>query len=106
MIRRPPRSTLFPYTTLSDLTISMRWLPYGGSTFEDARVSDAARLRVARELASFSDAALREWFSAARFPQFYAATDDGKDLDRWIDAYRGRGTRMLHAGPSPSSGGR
>src|SRR5258708_10847688 len=52
MIRRPPRSTLFPYTTLSDLTISMRWLPYGGSTFEDARVSDAARLRVARELAS------------------------------------------------------
>jgi hypothetical protein len=83
-------------------TISMRWLPYGGSTFADARVSDAARLRVGRELASFSDAALREWFSAARFPQFYAATDDGKDLDRWIDAYRGRVTRMLNAGPCPS----
>jgi len=83
-------------------TLSMRWLPYGGSTFEDARVSNAARLRVGRELASFSDAELREWFSAARFPQFYAATDDDKDLDRWIDAYRGRVTRLLNAGPCPS----
>src|SRR5437899_5436997 len=25
MIRRPPRSTLFPYTTLSDLCVFLRW---------------------------------------------------------------------------------
>jgi hypothetical protein len=85
-------------------TISMRGLPYGGSTFTDARVTDAARLRVGRALAAFRDAELRAWFLAARFPQFYASTDDGKDLDGWIDAYRGRVTQMLNAGPCPSPG--
>ena len=82
-------------------TISMRMLPFGGSTFTDARVTDAARLRVGRQLASFSDDELRQWFSAARFPQFYAATDDGKDLAGWIRAYRARVTQMLNAGPCP-----
>ena len=86
-------------------TISMRALPYGGSTFTDARVTDAARLRVGRALAAFSDAELRTWFLAARFPQFYASTDDGKDLDGWIHAYRGRVTQMLNAGPCPSQAG-
>lgn len=85
-------------------TISMRTLPYGGSTFTDARVTDAARLRVGRALAAFSDAELRTWFLAARFPQFYASTDDGKDVDGWIHAYRGRVTQMLNAGPCPSPG--
>lgn len=83
-------------------TISMRALPYGGSTFTDARVTDGARLRVGRALAAFSDAELRAWFLAARFPQFYASTDDGKDLEGWIHAYRGRVTQMLNAGPCPS----
>jgi hypothetical protein len=83
-------------------TVSMRMLPFGGSTFTDARVTEAARLRVGHELASFSDDELRQWFSAARFPQFYAATDDGKDLNGWIRAYRSRVTQMLNAGPCPS----
>ena len=90
------------WTDRATCTVSMKMLPFGGATFPDARVTEAARLRVARELASFSDEELREWFSAARFPQFYAATDDGKDLDGWIDAYRDRVTRMLNAGPCPS----
>ena len=83
-------------------TVSMRMMPFGGSTFPDTRVTDAARLRVGRALASFTDQELREWFSAARFPQFYASTDDGKDLDAWVHAYRHRVTQMLSAGPCPS----
>jgi hypothetical protein len=79
----------------------MRTLPFGGSTFADARITDAARLRVGRELASFSDTELRAWFSSARFPEYYAATADDKDLTAWVRAYRSRVTRMLSGGPCP-----
>src|SRR5437660_5574310 len=40
MIRRPPRSTLFPYTTLSDLSVTMAALP-------DAGVSRSSKSRPA-----------------------------------------------------------
>jgi hypothetical protein len=82
-------------------TVSMRAMPFHGSTFADARLTEAARLRVGRALASFSDADLRAWLTTARFPQFYAATDDGKDLDAWVAAYRLRVDQILSGGPCP-----
>jgi len=81
--------------------VSMHAMPYRGATFADARISDAARIRVGTELASFSDADLRKWFADARFPQFYESTDDRKDLDAWVDAYRNRVAQILTAGPCP-----
>lgn len=85
----------------STCTVSMRALPYGGGTFSDVRVRDSARRRVGQELASFPDAELRAWFAAARFPQFYATTDDEKDLTAWVEAYRWRVNQILSAGPCP-----
>jgi hypothetical protein len=80
-------------------TVSMHAMPYRGATFADARISDAARVRVGTQLASFSDVDLRKWFADARFPQFYESTDDRKDLDAWVDAYRDRVSQILTAGP-------
>jgi hypothetical protein len=82
-------------------TVSMHAMPYRGGTFADARISDAARIRVGTQLASFSDADLRTWFADARFPEFYESTDDRKDLDAWVDTYRGRVSQILTAGPCP-----
>ena len=82
-------------------TVSMHAMPYRGATFGDAQISDEARVRVGSELAAFSDADLRKWFADARFPQFYENTDDGKDLDAWVSAYRDRVSQMLSAGPCP-----
>jgi hypothetical protein len=79
--------------------VSMKALPYQGGTFVDAPISDAARRRVGEELSSFSDEELRTWFAAARFPQYYASTDDQKDLDAWLQAYRRRVSQILAAGP-------
>jgi hypothetical protein len=86
----------------STCTLTMRTMPYGGGTFGDARITDAARMRIGRELASFSDGQLRAWFAAARFPQYYAATDDDKDMTAWLQAYRDRVSQILQAGPCPS----
>jgi len=82
-------------------TVSMRALPYQGSTFPDARISDAARVRIGRDLASFTDAELREWLAAARFPEFYTPTDDERDLAMWTRAYRHRVDQILNCGPCP-----
>jgi hypothetical protein len=85
----------------STCTVSMSALPYGGGTFTDARITDAARVRVGRQLAAFRDDELRTWFGAARFPEYYAATDDGKDLAAWLQAYHHRVNQILSAGPCP-----
>ncbi|MFN2572017.1 MAG: hypothetical protein ABR537_10475 [Gemmatimonadales bacterium] len=79
--------------------VSMKALPYQGGTFSDARISEAARVRVGEELESFSDAELRTWFGAARFPQYYASTDDGKDMEAWLQAYHRRVSQIRGAGP-------
>ena len=86
----------------STCTVSMRALPYGGGTFTDARINENARVRIGRELARFTDDELRSWFAAARFPQYYAATDDGKDMAAWLQAYHHRVSQILTAGPCPS----
>jgi hypothetical protein len=85
----------------STCTVSMSALPYGGGTFTDARITEAARVRVGRELAAFTDDELRTWFAAAHFPQYYAATDDGKDMVAWLHAYHHRVNQILAAGPCP-----
>jgi hypothetical protein len=86
----------------SACSVSMKMLPYGGGTFTDARIVDSARVRLGKALASFTDEELRGWLSAARFPQYYASTDDAKDLDAWLSAYRHRVSEILNAGPCPS----
>jgi hypothetical protein len=82
--------------------VSMHAMPYRGATFVDTQITEPARVRVGTELASFSDAELRKWFSDARFPQFYESTDDRKDLDAWVAAYRDRVGQILNAGPCPT----
>jgi hypothetical protein len=90
------------WTERATCTVSMHAMPYHGATFADARISEAARIRVGTQLASFTDADLRKWFADARFPQFYESTDDKKDVDAWIDAYRTRVAQILTAGPCPA----
>jgi len=72
-----------------------------GSTFPDARISDAARVRIGRDLASFTDAELRVWLAAARLPEFYTATPDERDLAVWTRAFRHRVEQILNGGPCP-----
>jgi hypothetical protein len=82
-------------------TVSMHAMPYHGATFGEAQISEAARVRIGARLSSFSDTDLRTWFADARFPQFYEATDNAKDLDAWVAAYRNRVDQILSAGPCP-----
>jgi hypothetical protein len=82
-------------------TVSMRALPFHGGTFPDARISEAARARVAAQLGAFTNAEIKGLFAAARFPEHYSSTDDDRDLEAWLAAFRGRLEQINEAGPCP-----
>jgi hypothetical protein len=82
-------------------TVSMKALPFSGATFPDARITEAARARVADQLGAFTHAQLRGLFAAARFPQHYSSTDNERDLAAWVAAYRRRVAQITAAGPCP-----
>ena len=83
--------------------VSMRTLPYRGATFTDVGISEEGRLQLARPLSALDDGAVRTLFANARFPQFYGATDDTRDLDAWTAAFRSRVDQIVTAGPCPNS---
>jgi hypothetical protein len=70
--------------------ISMSRLPFSGATFEDAVVSEEGRQLLLNRLQRVTEADLRRIFTAARFPEFHSGTDDRRDLDAWVEAFRYR----------------
>jgi hypothetical protein len=68
----------------------MEDMPWQGATFRDAQIAEAARARLARQLMAIPDNEVRSLFRAARFPDYYSATDDNKVLEAWTTAFRHR----------------
>ncbi len=80
-------------------TVSMRSLPYNGATFPEARISEAGRIQMARQLSELSSNAVRSLFTDARFPEYHSGTDDERDLEVWMAAFRHRVDQIVNAGP-------
>jgi hypothetical protein len=104
----PSKANIARWTTVpiwkdrETCTVSMEAMPFEGGTFPEARISEAARLQVARQLGALSDEQIRGLFEAARFPEHYSSTDDERDLERWRTAFRTRVRQITDAGPCPS----
>lgn len=77
--------------------VSMRTLPYQGSTFPDARISEEGRAQLAARLAAISDEEIARLFADARFPQYHSGTDDRRDLMVWTEAFRHRADQIVNA---------
>lgn len=90
------------WTDRPSCTVSMEAMPWQGGTFPEARIGEAGRARLARQLTAITDAEVRSLFRAARFPAYYSATDDDKDLDAWTAAFRHRVDQIVSAGPCPT----
>jgi hypothetical protein len=90
----------------STCTVSMRSLPYQGATFPEARISEAGRTQLAQALSAVSQNEIEALFRDARFPQFQSATDDRRDLEGWVAAFRHRVDQIVTGGPCPVAGGR
>lgn len=94
-------SSLPVWSDPSSCTVSMKTLPFGGGTFPDARISEAARQHIARQLSAIGDGQIRNLFAVARFPEYSRRTDDREDLARWHRAFRHRVRQISEAGPCP-----
>lgn len=80
-------------------TVSMRSLPYQGATFPEARISDAGRTQLAQALSAVPPNAIEALFRDARFPEFQSGTDDRRDLEAWVAAFRHRVDQIVAGGP-------
>jgi hypothetical protein len=73
-------------------TISMKHLPYHGSTFPDARVSEEGRRLLADRLLKLTTPQLTAFFTSARFD----------DVDRWVAAFDRRVDAIARRPPCPA----
>ena len=84
--------------------VTMKDLPFAGATFPDAQISEAGRMLLAEQLRALSEADVKRIFIEARFPDFYSATDDERDIEAWAAAFQTRVDQIAAAGPCPASG--
>jgi len=81
--------------------VSMRTLPFGGSTFPDAQISEDGRQRLLAQLQALTDGDIRTLFASAAFPAYQSPTDDERDLEEWTRAFQSRVRMIGEAGPCP-----
>ena len=90
------------WANAGECRVTMKHLPYRGATFPDAQISEAGRRQLAGRLGTLPDSEVRRIFADARFHEFYSATDDERDLNAWIAAFKHRVDQIVDAGPCPA----
>jgi hypothetical protein len=83
--------------------VSMTAYPFEGATFAPVEISEEGRQQLARQLATIPEEDVRRLFADARFPEFQSGTDDERDLEAWVRAFRGRVDQIVSAGPCSGS---
>ena len=67
--------------------VSMRSLPYEGSTFPDITISESGRAFLAARLRQWTPAQVRDLFEGARLASYTHQTDEARNIDNWVDAF-------------------
>jgi hypothetical protein len=68
--------------------VSMRALPYGGSTFPDINISEPGRVFLAQRLGVLTPAQVRNLFEGAGLWRYTGhRTDEAKNIDNWVNAF-------------------
>ena len=99
-------------------TVSMRHLPYGGSSFPDTRISEEGRQFLASRLAKLSAQQIRELFEGARATAAIAGNTDntgntadpqsahgtgGTSVDRWVRVFQNKVRAIVERAPCPAA---
>jgi hypothetical protein len=85
--------------------VTMRDLPYHGSTFSDAPIGEEGRAQLAASLSAISEPEIRQMLTRSRVPEFQSGTDDNRDLDAWVSAFQSKVNQITQAGPCPGGDG-
>lgn len=80
--------------------VSMKGLPWDGSTFEDVRISEDGRRMLAGLLGALSEAQVRALFVGARFTDFFR-NGSADDVDAWTRTFLARVKQIADRPPCP-----
>ena len=78
------------WTDWASCKISMRSMPYGGSTFPDAFISEDGRQFLAGLLSRLSTEQIRAMFEGARFAHYPHRRASARHVDNWVRAFRAK----------------
>ncbi len=78
-------------------TVSMRGLPYDGSTFDDVRISEEGRIFLATRLNKLSNDQIRRLFISARFN--HVPDPKARDVEQWVRAFRAKRDEIIKRPP-------
>ena len=81
--------------------VSMKSLPYGGSTFPDVFISEAGRQFLASRLRRLSAQQIRELFKGARIARFPHQRASARSVDNWVRAFQAKVRVIVDRAPCP-----
>lgn len=82
--------------------VSMRALPYGGSTFPDTRITEEGRRFLAERLGRLSPRQIRELFEGARVSRYPHKDPQGANVDNWVHAFQAKVRMIRDRAPCPA----
>jgi hypothetical protein len=83
--------------------VSMRSLPYGGSTFNDTQISEEGRVFLGNLLRQLSHEQIRSLFVGARVSEYPHKTAAGKNVDNWVSAFETKVKAIVDRPACPTS---
>jgi hypothetical protein len=82
--------------------VSMRSLPYEGSTFPDTRISEEGRRFLAERLDRLSAQQIRDLFEGARVQRYPHKDPAGADAANWVRAFQDKVRAISDRAPCPA----
>lgn len=82
--------------------VSMRGLPYGGSTFPDAFISEAGRQLLADRLGRLSPEQIHALFAGARIDRYPHRRVSARSVDNWVRAFQAKVRAIADRAPCPA----
>lgn len=84
-------------------SVSMRALPYGGSSFGDVRISEGGRRFLADRLGRLTRAQVRDLFTGARIERYQPIDAASRDVDQWVEVFMGKVAAIVSRPPCPET---
>jgi len=82
-------------------SVSMKKLPYGGSTFPDVTITEGGRRFLADRLRKVSSQQVRDLFEGAGISRYPHKTEDGRDVGKWAGAFEDKVRAIVDRAPCP-----
>ena len=90
------------WTDAARCVVSIRSPRLHGATFEEATISEAGRLFLARRLARLDRSQIRELFEGARFDKYEDASPASRSIDRWVSVFEQKVREITQRQPCPA----